>query len=91
MSLDDFDRCDPLDLKAILKAWDRGERDKWERMRILASITIQPWCKGSLSPSKVCPLPWDKESDQEEHEILSREEAKERYNRLMQAINGEER
>lgn len=90
MSLDDFDRCDPSEFKAILKAWDMGERAKWERMRIQAAISVLPWTKTGMSPSKICPLPWDG-SEGVPTEILSRDEAKKRFEQLMNNMNGGKR
>lgn len=85
MSLDDFDRCDPSEFQAILKAWDMGERAKWERMRIHAAISLIPWSKSGISPSKICPLPWDG-SEGIPSEILSRDEAKKRFDNLMTSL-----
>ena len=49
--------------KSCYKAWaDRRDveaRGEWERMRTLATITIQPHCKNRLTPEKLLPLPWD--------------------------------
>lgn len=35
-------------------------RENWERMRMLASITISPHVKKPIPPKKLIPLPWDK-------------------------------
>ena len=33
--------------------------DQWERMRLLATITIQPHVKGKVTPERLLPFPWD--------------------------------
>ena len=39
---------------------EEQERMHWERMRLLAAITIQPQCKKKITPEKLLPLPWDR-------------------------------
>ena len=39
---------------------DELERARWERMRLLAAITVQPHCKKKITPERLLPLPWDK-------------------------------
>ena len=41
---------------------EEQERMHWERMRLLAAITIQPQCKKKITPEKLLPLPWDRAS-----------------------------
>lgn len=64
MSLGDFRLLTPAEFGAVGKAWSEGqenrERGGWERMRLLASITIQPHVKRRVTPQKLLPLPWDK-------------------------------
>jgi hypothetical protein len=38
------------------------ERMEWERMRLLAAITIQPHCKKKMTPERLLPLPWDRDA-----------------------------
>ncbi len=40
---------------------EEQQRMHWERMRLLAAITIQPHCK-KITQEKLLPLPWDKAS-----------------------------
>lgn len=51
------------EFEAILHEWgevrDSGRRDSWERMRLLAAITIQPHVKRKMAAEKLLPLPWD--------------------------------
>ena len=62
----DFRHLTPAEFEAIAAEFsaDRQEqtRDRWERMRLLASITIQPHVRRKLTPRLLLPLPWDKEA-----------------------------
>lgn len=48
--------------KAYAEQRDFDYKDNWERMRLLASITIQPHlAKGKkITPEKLLPFPWNK-------------------------------
>ena len=63
MSYDDFCRCDPDELEAIFKAYSEVRQenrlDEWERMRIAATIGIQPHVRRKITPQKLLPFPWD--------------------------------
>lgn len=54
----------PKECEAVCAAYNETEetnrRDAWERMRLLACISIQPHVKKKLSPKGLLPLPWDK-------------------------------
>lgn len=43
-----------------MEARESTERNAWERTRISAAITLQPWSKKALKPQSLIPLPWDK-------------------------------
>ena len=62
----DFRHLTPAEFVAIAAEFsaDRQEqtRDRWERMRLLVSITIQPHVHRKLTPRQLLPLPWDKEA-----------------------------
>ena len=63
MSLDDWERLRPDEFEACWRAHadceDEAERAAWERMRLLATIVVQPHCKSKLTAKKLLPLPWD--------------------------------
>ena len=65
LSVDDFLGLDTDEFDAAVKAFgeheDQQERERWERMRLLGLMTVQPWSKGKLTAEKLLPLPWDKE------------------------------
>lgn len=52
--------------------------DSWERMRTLATITVQPHVKKRLAPKDLLPLPWDKK-----RKPVTLQEDKARLERLM--------
>ncbi len=64
MPLADFALLTPEEFAAVCDEWRRGEeerrREEWERMRLLATITIQPHVKGRMRPEKLLPFPWEK-------------------------------
>lgn len=66
MSLDDFCRLSPREFRECSEAHrhyqEQKEQARWERMRLLACICIQPHIKGKMTPQKLVPLPWDKRS-----------------------------
>lgn len=59
------------DFTAVYKAYveqrDTDFKDNWERMRLLATITIQPHLAKNkkVTPEKLLPLPWDKKRKQD--------------------------
>lgn len=63
MCLDDFVRLTPGEFLHVCENYERGceaaERGDWERLRILASILVQPYTKRKVSPQELLPLPWD--------------------------------
>ena len=90
MRLDDWCRLDVDDFNSAAKAWsdnrDSEEQAKWERMRILASIVIQPHVKGKMKPERLLPLPWDKKKGKKQEapkETLSAEAQKARLMKVM--------
>lgn len=88
MRLDDWCRLDVDDFNSAVKAWnemrDGDEHGRWNRMRILASIVIQPHVKGKMSPERLLPLPWDKKKGKKApKETLSAEAQKERLKELL--------
>lgn len=65
LSVDDFLGMDTDEFDAASKAFgeheDMLERERWERMRLLGLMTVQPWSKKKLTAEKLLPLPWDKD------------------------------
>lgn len=63
LSYEDFCGLDYDELAAVMGAWrdmkEQESRSEWERMRVLAAITVQPHCGKRVTPSELVPLPWD--------------------------------
>ncbi len=87
LSLDDFCRLTPGEFEAVCKAWrdyeERMMQDSWERMRMNATITIQPHIKGKMTPERLLPFPWEKSKKKAEAPKVSAEEARKRFERLV--------
>lgn len=66
MSYDDFCRCTPEEFESICNAYHAGReafyRDGWEKVRMLAAITIQPHVKKKITPKTLLPFSWDKKT-----------------------------
>lgn len=66
MSYAEFCGLEPCEFSYIYEAYsdEHAERNKdaWERMRILASITIQPHVKNRVIPRKLLEFPWEKKT-----------------------------
>ncbi len=64
LSYDDFCRLTPTEFDHVYREFknlqDAEYKDNWERMRLLATITIQPHLKKKVTAKKVLPLSWDK-------------------------------
>lgn len=69
MSYDDFLRLDCGAFFAVIKAHrdaeERRQRGEWERMRLLATLNIQPYVKKIITPETLLPFSWDHEKDKE--------------------------
>ena len=48
--------------EAFSRNQEQHVEDSWERMRLLAAITIQPHCKNRIRKEQLVPLPWDKKN-----------------------------
>lgn len=64
MGYDDFCRCEPDEFAAACEAYTRqrqaDDREQWDRMRILATISIQPHIRRRITPESLLPFPWDR-------------------------------
>ena len=71
LSVDDFLGMDTDEFDAASKAFgeheDMLERERWERMRLLGLMTVQPWAKKKLTAEKLLPLPWDVKDTTQNH------------------------
>lgn len=66
LSYAEFCGIEPREFSCIYEAYNNEQtaqyRDKWERMRMLASITIQPHVKNRVIPRKLLEFPWEKKT-----------------------------
>lgn len=95
MSLREWLTLTPDEWQAIAEAYADNrqalQHEAWERMRILATITIQPHVKNHLTPASLLPFPWDNHPNPNNQQaarepIPTKEEAHERLVTLMKAI-----
>ncbi len=84
LSVDDFLGMDTDEFEAVCNSFseheDLQERERWERMRLLGLMSLQPWSKRKLTAEQLLPLPWDKPRDapKPEHVTMSKEERRKR-------------
>lgn len=94
LSYDDFCRLLPEEFEEICRAYyaqrDAELKGEWERMRLLATISIQPHVKGRLTPEKLLPFPWEKSQAVNAEKALSREEAKARFDALLKRTGNQQ-
>lgn len=95
MSLDDFCALDFDEFEAVTRAWtemrESQERQEWERMRMLATIGIQPHAKKKLTPAQLLPFPWDREEKEKRDRKAAPKSSPERFRRIaerMARMNG---
>ena len=65
MSLDDFDRCTPLEFEGIFTMWHAARqqslRTSWEQTRQLAFSMLRPYIDKGLTARDVMEFEWDRE------------------------------
>ena len=87
-SVADFCRLTPTEFEHIYKAYsdkqDADYKDAWGRMRLAATVLLQPHTKRKITPEKVIIFPWEKKKSSAP--VLSKEQDKERFEMLMARI-----
>ena len=87
MQLDDFCALTPEEFEAVSHAYGEQREAElhgdWERMRMLAAITIQPHVKGRMTPERLLPFPWEKPIHKENTRKLTADESKKRFEELV--------
>ena len=87
MSVDDFCALTPSEFSEVCHAYNENAMAQihgdWERMRMLATITIQPHIKGTMSPERLLPFPWERKVRDEAPKV-GKDEAKARFEAIMQ-------
>ena len=90
MSLADFCQLTPGEFQAAYQAWtdraEQRERSAWERMRMQAVITIQPHVKGRVTPQRLLPFPWEKETKKPRRKPTTAEEDMKRFEEVLRKV-----
>ena len=81
MTVDEFDAV----AKAYRESRESEYHDGWERMRVLASICVQPHVRKKVTPKELLKFPWD-DKPREKKPIPTKEEAMKEYNALMERL-----
>jgi len=72
----------PEEFTAVEKEWSREKEDEmrgeWERMRMLAVVSIQPHTKRKITADRLIPLPWDKKKRNDDAPKLTPEQRRAR-------------
>lgn len=88
MSYDEFLRIDVSTFMAIAKTYADDEeshrREEWERMRLLATIVIQPHVKDKITAEQLLPFPWEKKRNSTARRKMSVAEQKKRMQQLLE-------
>lgn len=56
---------------------------------MMATIALQPHVKGSLTPQKVLPLPWEKEKPMQKAPAVSKEDALKRFEEVLGKVGND--
>ena len=87
LSYSDFCRLSPDEFGAVCRSYaeerEADLRERWERTRLLAAVSVQPHVRKKLTPQQLIPLPWDKAPRKWEKEIVSAKEDKRRLSDLV--------
>ncbi len=95
MKLDDVRRLTFGEFEAIVDEWNKAReteyQDNWERMRMLATIVIQPHTKKPIPPKTLLPFPWEaKHRTGISQPLLTKDECKARFIKMMKKRSGYE-
>lgn len=83
MSLDEFEAIQ----KSYVEKVRNAAYDKWDRLRTLAAIVIQPHCKRKITPRQLLPLPGDKQKKPHKNAAESAgKSTKDRFRELVGAV-----
>ncbi len=96
LSFNDFCALTPEEFRHIYKAYSEERtaqyQDGWERMRMLAAITIQPYSKKTITPHGLLSFPWDRRKPvpkpTEATPVVSKEDALRRFEELLGKMGG---
>lgn len=92
LSFDDFCRLTPVEFEHVYKEFqDKCEvdyKDGWARMRMLATIVIQPHLKKKITPQQLLPFPWENATTKQEESTrqLTAAESLKRFEELAKKV-----
>lgn len=95
LSYDDFCKLDFEEFAAVYKAYaeqrDTDFKDNWQRMRLLATIVIQPHLdkRHKVTPEKLLPFPWDKAKAKKQQARITPDKQRERMADLVKKLGDE--
>lgn len=89
---EDFCDLTPDEFTHIYRAYSQEReaqyKDNWERMRMLAAITIQPYAKTHITPHGLLPFPWEKKKPEptKAAPAVSKEDALKRFEEVLKKV-----
>ena len=89
MPYNDFCALTPEEFSHIYKAYSEERtaqyQDSWERMRMLAAITIQPYVKKGLTNDYILACPWEEKKPEHTKAApaVSKEDALKRFEEVL--------
>ena len=89
MPYNDFCAITPEEFNNIYRAYSEERtaqyQDSWERMRMLATIIIQPYAKKGLTSQKLLSFPWEKKKPEHTKAApaVSKEDALKRFEEVL--------
>jgi len=82
LRLDDFLLMDRDEFEAACASFadhgEQAERSRWERVRLLGMMAVQPWSKKRLNAEDFLPLPWDRREEPHQPERVTMTKAEHR-------------
>jgi len=91
MSYSDFCLSTPEEFSEIYKSFSEHReelyKEEWERIRMLATIVIQPHVKQKLTATRLLPFPWDSHRPEKKYEtVMTNEERKARMEEVKKLL-----
>lgn len=89
MPYNDFCAITPEEFNHIYRAYSEERtaqyQDSWERMRMFATIIIQPYAKNGLTPQNLLSFPWEKKKPEHTKAApaVSKEDALKRFEKVL--------
>lgn len=89
---EDFLDMTPEEFEAVATAYEKRQEEQqqtdWERMRLLATIGIQPHITERMTPQRLLPFPWDRKNEAPAVEELTVEQRRQRAQEFLERVGG---